>query len=423
MSLAHTLRVRWRVLPRSVRILWILALLAIPVWATVSDTGWDLRVYGSALTNLHHGRDPYLAATDIQKQNHALLKATGNPGDTTGDPPYSYVYAPLTLPLLKVAAAVPRPWLLALYLVLYAAGTLLAIAVCTSFAEPTEAYGTLFLAGLSIFFPGLLANGVILGGNIAYLLYGAILVAAVPGWKRNRWTLFYLAVFCAACVKAPMLSLILVAPLSGRGQWPRTVLVGVAAVLVFLSQPVFMPQLFKHYLEAVELQFSLNHDFGCSPTGLFSDLLYQHGMRYSPACYVAYAAFTLPSGLALLYGARLFQQHRITLQQWLPVLLVGVLLLNPRILEYDAAAITLPMALILWRMARAASLSRIQTGIAIVVWLAANGIAVYSWQARKTLDGVILVSTYVGGMYLIHRAARHSTTKHAASAAMPFAPA
>src|SRR6201999_375654 len=110
----------------------------------------------------------------------------------------------------------------------------------------------------------------VLGGNIAYILYGAVLAAAFLGWKKNLWWCFYVVVLFAACVKAPLLSLALLPALSARKQWLPTTATVAAGLLLFACQPLIWPALFKHYLEAVELQFSFNQDFGCSPAGLFS---------------------------------------------------------------------------------------------------------------------------------------------------------
>jgi hypothetical protein len=167
-----------------------------------------------------------------------------------------------------------------------------------------------------------------------------------------------------------------------------------------------MPSLFRHYLEAVELQFSFNHDFGCSPAGLFSNILYKRGIPYSPGCYFVYAAYALPVFAALLYGARLYERGRITLQQWGPVLFVGVLLMNPRIMEYDAAPITLPLALIAWRAARASRRTGLVYTLQAIAFVIRNAFAIYDWMIRKSMDGPLILLAFFVGYWLLVKEAK-----------------
>jgi hypothetical protein len=397
--------------------------LALPIWASLDDTAWDMKVYDHALVSLDKGHDPYRDATDIQKEHHEELAASGQlANDQT--PPYSYVYAPITLPLLKALGHLPRTLLIIFYWVAYFIGAFTAVAVCATFAKASEYPGVLALAAVTVFFPGLLSNGVILSGNIAYILYGAIFATALLGWKRGRWILFYTVILFATCVKAPLLSLILIAPLSSRKNWLPTFGVITAALGLYALQPIFMPSLFRHYLEAVELQFSFNHDFGCSPAGLFSNILYKRGIPYSPGCYFVFAAYALPVFAALLYGARLYERGRITLQQWGPVLLVGVLLMNPRIMEYDAAPITLPLALIAWRAARASRRTGLVYTLQAIAFVIMNAFAIYDWMIRKAMDGpLILVAFFVGYWVLVKEAkpARNERTLQSRSHALASA--
>ena len=379
--------------------------LALPIWATVDDTAWDMKVYDHALVSLEKGHDPYRDATDIQKEHHKELAATGTLAqDNT--PPYSYVYAPITLPLLKALGHLPRTLLIVLYWIAYFAGALAAIGVAVTFAKDSEYPGVLVLAALAMYFPGMLANGVILSGNIAYILYGAIFATAMLGWRRGSWIPFYAVIVFATCVKAPLLSLILIAPLSSKKNWLPTFGVIAAALGLYALQPVFMPQLFRHYLEAVELQFSFNHDFGCSPAGLFSNFLFKRGLPYSPGCYIVYAAYALPIFGALLYGAKLYERGRITLQQWGPVLFVGVILMNPRIMEYDAAPVTLPLALIVWRFAGTVQRTNIVYALMAAAYAVMTFFAIYNWMIRKAMDGPLLLITFIVGYWLLLKEAK-----------------
>ncbi len=381
----------------------MLVLLSIPVWLHFEVPGWDTRVYLNAMHALQAGHDPYTDAIAVQRAYHAQAV------HPAGDPPWSYVYAPITLPLLSLLARLPL-WLVSgAYWLTYAAAILAQLRVCLVATEPAERRPFLYLAAVATFFPGFLANGIVIGGNIAYILYALVLLGALHGWRRNRWLAFYLAVIAASCVKAPLLSLVVIAPLSARRQWLPAVAAAAAGLALFASQPLLWPVLFKHYLEAVELQFSFNRDFGCSPAGLFGGFLYDRGLPYSPGTYVFFLAYAIPLFAVLVMLSRRFLRGDFTIQRWVPVLLVGVILLNPRILEYDAAPLALPLALIAWRFF-AGFLPRAQTIVALALLFAVtNAIAAISWNMHKLVDGPLLVLLFAAGCWnLLHTAERRS---------------
>ncbi len=83
----------------------------------------------------------------------------------------------------------------------------------------------------------------------------------------------------------------------------------------------------------------------------------------------------------------------------MPVLLVGVILLNPRLIEYDVAPIALPLALIGWRFV--ASFNRPSRTILIFALFFAitNAFALYSWDLRKMIDGPLLVLFFIAGSW------------------------
>ncbi len=398
----------WKI-PKAVLVFWLACVLGAfaDVMLTHDSAAWDLKVYAVALQSLKANHDPYTDATNIQKQHHAERMAHPEIPES-GSPPYSYVYSPITLPLLRVLAQVPSVPLALLYWLIYIAGTLTTIAIGVSFASTAERTPMLYAAGFAPFFPGLLANGTVLSGNIAYILYAAVLAGAVVGWKKDAWRYFYVAVLLATCVKAPLLSLALIPALSARKQWWPTVATLAAGVALFACQPLVWPTLFKHYLEAVELQFSFNQDFGCSPAGLVSQLLAHHSIPYSPASYFVYCGYAIPLFAALIYLSRLYLRGGFMLRQWAPVLLLGIILLNPRIMEYDVAPITVPLALVAWRMARVTPLPRVWTGILAGALVLMNAASLYSWEWRKTLDGPLVMALFLAGCWMLLREARQA---------------
>jgi hypothetical protein len=324
--------------------MWIALVLAVSIWTHFEVPGWDLRVYAAAITSLRAGHDPYADATAIQQLYHQQV---GDPNG--GDRPYSYVYSPITLPFLRLVAGVPL-WLSArIYWLLYILAVAGQIPIALRLAEAHERPYFLYMAQAAAFFPGLLQSHAVLSGNVAYILYFAVFWSALAGWRSGRWIWFYAAVLLASFAKAPMLTLVAIPALSARKQWLPAGLTAAAGVALFAIQPVLWPSLFRNYLKAVDLQFLYNRDFGCSPAGIFSDALFRMGKPYSPAGLLFYLCYAIPLFLLLLHLSRKYLRGSFSLRHWAPVLLVGVILLNPRLIEYDLAPITLPLTFIAWR--------------------------------------------------------------------------
>lgn len=378
--------------------LWAATLISIPIWVSLADHGWDLNVYRAAASSLRNAHDPYADSIAIQTEfyrHHEFRQDV--------DPPYCYVYSPITLLLLKLISIVPD-WISAIvYWALYVGGVLVGIRVAMAFVRFSERKIFLFFAPISAFFPGLLNDGTILGGNIAYILYGFILLSALHGWRRKQWFWFYFAVLAASCFKLPFLSFLLLPPLSERRQWLSAIFAGLIGAILFFSQSLVKPVLFKHFLQAVEQQFSYNRDFGASPSGILARFLIDHHYSYSPASLIFYLCYAVLLIFALFYGARLYFNGLIDLEQWAPMLLVGVVLLNPRLQTYDSSAITLPLTLIGWRSLRS-TLSPFRTAIAFGgVFVAANLISRISWSARNLVECVLVIAISLAGWVYIRR--------------------
>ena len=382
--------------------LWILTALSVLLWISLDTVGWDTSIYLRAVHSVLAGHDPYADAIAVQQIFHSQLAL-----HPKAQVPCSYVYSPMTLPLLRVFGAVPL-WLGGgLYWLIYVAGVLAQIWFGMRAVQPQERFAFQYLAPVAAFFPGFLASGIVLSGNVAYIFFGAALVAAVHGWERGRWRWFYLVVVIASCFKAPFLSLVALPVLSARKQWQSAGITLAIGVVLFAVQPLLWPSLFRHYLQAVELQFSYNRDFGSSPAGLFSGVLFDHHIPYSPLCLVLYAAYAIPLAVFLLHLSHNFLQGSFSLELWIPVLLLGVILLNPRLIEYDLAPLALPLALIAWRFFASLARRPIALAYLVLVFLALNCISVQSWSVWKLTEGPLLVAFFAAGSWtLLHQNAR-----------------
>jgi hypothetical protein len=361
--------------------------------------GWDTDVYVAGMHSVHIGHDPYADATALQQLEHSRHPDTP---DNLG--PFSYVYSPITLPLLRLLGNIPLGASACLYFLCYIAGVLSELIVGASLIQPSERRYFLYWAPVAVFFPGIMVNDTVLSGNIAFILYGAALAAAACAWRGGSWRWFYLVVLIASCFKAPLLVLLAIPVFSARRQWVPAGLTGAAGVLLFALQPLIWPALFRNYLLAISLQFSLNRDFGSSPAGLFSGVLYDHHLPYSPASTLFYLLYALPLFAMLLLLSRRFLQGRFTLQQWVPVLLPGVILLNPRILEYDAAPLTMALTLLLWRFFRAFTSSRTALLLLAAIFLVGNVLtASHPISGWKTTEGPLLVFAFCAGVWTLLR--------------------
>lgn len=381
-------------------VFWILGFAAIPIWAHLDHAGWDIVFYRNAITAMQAGHDPYVDAMAAQDAFHRTLAQHPN-----AIPPYSYVYSPITLPILRFVGHLPSTLAYTLYWLILIGGVFSTLWVLTRAVKGTERTFIAIVLPAAVFFPGLLAHDTILSGNVAFILYALVLLGAARGWLRRQWLCFYLATILASCFKAPLLCLVVIPVLSARKQWLPAGLAVLASASLFLVQPCIWPSLFHHFLQAVELQFSYNHDFGSSPAGIFSYILVAHGVPYSPGSAIFYLLYATADIAILFYLSRQFLRRRFSLQQWIPVLLIGVILLNPRIMEYDAAPLTVPMALIGWRFFSRRLAPHLAAPAFFAFFLAANCFAVGFDITWKPIECFLLCVFFTAGCWdLLHPA-------------------
>ena len=380
--------------------LWILVCLAVLALLGVLAPGWDFTVYRNAIRSLQLGHDPYL-------DNIRLQELAYSSGST--QLPFSYLYSPITLPVLRILGMVPVYVLGLLFWSVYVVAVLAELRIGMLFATARERQVFAFVAPVAVFFPGLLADGTVLSGNIAYVLYAAILLAAVAGWRHETWGYFYIVVLVASCVKAPFMVWVALPVLSARMQWFPASLTALAGGSLYCTQALMWPSLFEHYLDAIGLTWSLQHDFGCGPAGLFMQWRVMHHHSYLSAGSYLYLVYAPLLFAFLVYLSRRYLAGAFSLKEWAPVLLVGIALLNPRIIEYDAVPVTIPLALILWRVIVSCSQPK-QIGIGLAFLLiVANAFGLTSWELHKMIDGPILIALFLAGSWHLLRSRARST--------------
>lgn len=372
---------------------WVMAAIAVAAWATFG-AGWDVTVYQAAIRSLAAGHDPYADA--IAKQTAYHNQVVLHP-DVDVEKPFNYVYSPITLPLLAMIGRIPHGISGSIYWIAYAVGAFAILWVGMHAVEDEERTWLCYFAPVAIFFPGLLENGTVLSGNISYIVYGLVLLAAMIGWKKGRWRWFYLAVFAASCFKAPYLTLLAIPVLSQRKQWIPAGLTAGSGLMLLAAQPMIWPGLFRIFLQAIEFQLLTFRDFGSSPAGIVAGYLFDNRL-YSPRwVMVAYLLYAVPLAVSLLYLSSKFLRGDFPLTRWIPVQILGVMLLSPRIQEYDLAVATIPMALIVWRLFPVLREEPRTKAWILALFFVINFAALQSWITWKNIACSTLVSLFCFG--------------------------
>jgi hypothetical protein len=315
---------------------------------TSPAAGWDARNCLRAVQSVRHGGDPYADGIASQQAFHDRPASSA-----TEHAPLTYVYSPLTLPLLQLLGALPEGLLTLLFWGAVATGFLLTLWAGFQMATEQERPWLALLLPAAAFFPGLITDDVILSGNIAYILYGPILLAAVLGWKRGRWFWYYVAVLAASICKVPFLALLAFPAVVGKRQWLPAGGTAAVGLLLLAAQARLWPVLFSEYMSVLRLMCAESHDFGYGPAGLLGRFLWNHGRPYSSETSLLFLAFGGAIGLTLLFFADQVRQQLASQDDWIAVALVGTFLLSPRIMKYDLAPITIPMVLLASRGLRA----------------------------------------------------------------------
>lgn len=385
---------------------WILSLVGLAAWYAVDQpTGWDYGVITKAAREVGAGMNPY--RVEAAEQDAFLQSAAARAGAPR---PFIYVYPPVTLLALKVFADLPLVLRNGCYWLLYGLMILLQIRVALLLAEPRERIFLCSVAPLVLFFPGGLLFDSVLGGNIAFILYGLIFGALWIGWKRDRWGWFYAAVLLASCVKMPYLEYLAIPLLCRRGRWLQVSAVAAGGVALFAAQGLLRPALFHDYMDAVNRIFVYNNDFGSGPSGRFGAVAGALGRHYALWGTVFYLALSAALFGFLLSLSRFYKRGVLRDEQWFPVMLLGVALLFPRLIEYDLFPFTIAMALLAFRGVRATRHPRTWTSVLLTAWIGANlwacGWAGDGRLAWKNIACVLLLSVFAGGCVPLLRVIR-----------------
>jgi hypothetical protein len=281
---------------------------------------WDARIYASAIHDYLAGSDAYAVSRDG----------------------LDFVYPPLFLrtaaPLAKVVpGGVAWPFYVALMVLATGA---IPWALTTAIVR-SEWFTPLMVCFLFVLQPKLYAQESLMSVNVATPLYAAILLAAIPGVRRNRWTVFYVAVVVAALIKLPFLTLLTFSWLAGTGQLRRCATSALVVFFGYAAEWAADRRLFLEYLASVKRQVLDGGDAGLGVLAMFLKMgrhvPAMRGWGAEIACVAVIAGM-----LAVLYGLRRFRGFPVVAAIWVPVALVAAILSNPRMMSYDADIAIVP---------------------------------------------------------------------------------
>ena len=293
--------------------------IAIPIWTHFDKPAWDYKIYLCAVESLKAGHDPYADAIAVQKQFHATLAQ------------HTQRAGPLQLCLLSADAAAGAP-VRCLSAVTRRHRILAVVPVRRAGAGVGGAVGARGQRAAQHF---------CWSAPRSRLLPRHAVERHHPERQRRHDPVRSGPAGRAAWMAARQVALVLHRGRSGL------VLQGSAAQLAgdpvalrprkmarsraggrrwgdpgSTVQPMLYPSLFRHFIEAVELQFSFNQDFGVSPAGLFSGWLMQ---AWAPIRSGQLSLLSRPTPCrlfaTLLYLSRQYLAGRFDLKQWVPVML------------------------------------------------------------------------------------------------------
>lgn len=263
----------------------------------------DAHVYSRALNIRHHGGDPYLEDARLRfvyPPWFLLVPYIGKVG--------WYLYL-----VVNVGSLLSIPYLISRYL----QGT---------WATTTWCYLVFTLM------PTLPGEESMMGGNLANILYAALLLSGLRGIRSSRWLAYYVAVFLFASVKPQMLCFLLLPLLWGAG-WIGSTLSVASVGATFGVQWALAPRLFKEFEMAVRSQLVTDGDIGVGIPSLF------HNWHISVLMhFLVIAIFTLCMWMT--------RPHRND-PAWISAILVLCVLANPRLIHYDIAVAAVPTLYVL----------------------------------------------------------------------------
>jgi len=301
---------------------------------------------------LHRGHlDPFLFSDAHVYANALSSWVSGQNAYDAHFGALRFLYPPIFLYVAGPLANVfPAHWGWILYLAIDLACTLALPIVLARFYFKQSWLNALFALLLFLAAPqfgGVLA---LASGNLACVLYLLVFLAALPGLGKNRWAWFYAAVFLVSLIKINLLLMLALPILAGKRQTIRSSACALVTIAAYLLQKILVPGLYEGYKSSLRYELFEAHQYGYGVFGIVADTNYKfhHTIGRSPYWITGVFVLLLFSGLLLL-------RRRLPLDGlkrdrtdgiWLTLIIVAIVLANPRLLHYDAC-VAMPAAFVL----------------------------------------------------------------------------
>jgi hypothetical protein len=205
-----------------------------------------------------------------------------------------------------------------------------------------------------------------------------------------------------------MLTLLAIPVFTSVGEWLKATVTGLTGCVLILFQGLIWPEALHTYIQMMNLEFAYNQEFGFGPAGMLGKILIDRGIPFLPGYCMMYLVSSIIIFLLLLSLSRHFKAGRLSTQDWMPVLLVGVILLSPRIKQYDAEAITLPMAVIAWRTVVERTRGKRQAVLLSIALFAVGNVFVAFANAYDFVETLLMVALFSHAAWNLHQKVAHA---------------
>lgn len=174
-------------------------------------------------------------------------------------------------------------------------------------------------------------------GNIATISYVRMLLAGIPGIKRNRWAAFYVSVFLCSTIKITFLPMLLLPLFCGRKQWLGAIGCGLASVAGLYSQKLLVPELYARFQQSLHMQAEQMGDVGKGVFAVLFHLLHRLHHENLAVPLAGHATVALAVLALLVYLRRRGYDEK--LPEWPALIVAGILFVMPRVNLYDLCVV------------------------------------------------------------------------------------
>ncbi len=332
---------------------------------------WDARVYAHAIQAFHDHADPYALPTSVNV--------------------LPFVNPPIFLrAIAAIATLIPGRVGWVLYCCL-ATGSWLAIPwAVTRVCCPGRWMTAPVACAIFAFQPNFMSEKTMLAGNVAAIIYLAVLLAAMRGFRVQQWWSFYVIVTLAALAKPAFLTFLLLPLLAEEGHLIACLVTVVVSAMGYGLQYAAMRGMYTRFQHAAYYQLAIKRDLGMGPYVFLDEasrrLSQTHGSMLGIVIFGLLAG-SLAGTFFLLQRRR---RHSKSEPIWIAALLVLSIVLNPRMQSYDEGIAIIPAFFILCEC-----LHRCKPKPANLGWIALIScmlLTVYSKGSVQGIDVLLLTS-------------------------------